>query len=211
MAPESDNATVASDELTIDDWMAEAGLPAGRPRRITMYETPVLHAPCQPVRVFDDALKQLVADLFESMDAAEGVGLAANQIGVDAAIFVYDCPDADNVFQVGCVVNPVLVPPSPDTPLVEEEEGCLSVPLEFALLSRPAVASVTGVDVEGRPIRVDGTGMFARCLQHETDHLNGLTYVDRLDPERRDAVLSQHRQRRDNQGMPPWSAGFVRR
>ena len=190
--------------------MAEAELPEGRPRRITVYETPVLHAACQPVTVFGDALKQLVADLFESMDAAEGVGLAANQIGVNAAVFVYDCPDAEDVYQVGCVINPVLVPPSPGVPMVEDEEGCLSIPLEFAILCRPAVASVTGVDIEGRPIRVDGTGMFARCLQHETDHLNGLMYVDRLDPEHRDAILAAHQERAEDKGMPPWSAGFVK-
>jgi peptide deformylase len=191
--------------------MADAGLPAGRPRRITMLGTPVLHAACQPVTVFDEALKQLVADLFESMDAAEGVGLAANQIGVNAAIFVYDCPDEDDVYQVGCVINPVLVQGSPDLPLIEEDEGCLSVPLAFAPLTRPALAAVTGVDVEGRPIRVEGTGLFARCLQHETDHLNGITYVDRLDPEHRDAVLAEHEQRLAEQAMPPWSAGYVKK
>jgi peptide deformylase len=202
---------VAEDDYTIDDWMAEAGLPEGRPRRITLYETPVLHAPCRPVTVFDDALKQLAADLFESMDAAQGVGLAANQIGVDAAVFVYDCPDADDVYRIGCLVNPVLVPPSPDAPTVTEEEGCLSVPLEFSLLSRVAVASVTGVDLDGRPTRVDGTGLFARCLQHETDHINGVTYVDRLALADREAVLSAHRERLAAKKMPPWSAGFARK
>jgi peptide deformylase len=202
---------VAEDELTIDDWMADAGLPEGRPHRVTMYETPVLHAPCRPVTVFDNALKQLVADLFESMDAAEGVGLAANQIGVNAAVFVYDCPDEDDIYQVGCLVNPVLVPPSPDIPTVEDEEGCLSIPLEFAQLRRPAIASVTGVDLEGQPIRINGTGMFARCLQHETDHINGTLYVDRLGLADREAVLTAHRHRLADKEMPPWSAGFAKR
>jgi peptide deformylase len=201
---------VAEDELTIDDYMAETGLPDGRPRRITMYQTPVLHAPCRPVTVFDDALKQLVADLFESMDLAEGVGLAANQIGVNAAVFVYDCPDADDVYRVGCVVNPVLVPLPADVPTVEEEEGCLSIPLEYTQLRRPAIATVTGVDLDGQPIRVDGTGLFARCLQHETDHINGVMFVDRLGLADRETLLSSHRHRVADKKLPPWSEGFTR-
>jgi peptide deformylase len=196
-----------SSEITVEEWAAKAGLPEGVARPVTMRGTPVLHRGCQPVTAFDDALKQLVADMFESMDAAEGVGLAANQIGVDARVFVYDCPDADGEHQVGCVINPVVLPAPEGVDLSEEPEGCLSVPREFAELARPALATVTGFDLEGREIRVEGSGLLARCLQHETDHLNGILYVDRLSEERRAAVLAAHEQRIQDGELPEWSAG----
>ncbi|SHN74522.1 peptide deformylase [Cryptosporangium aurantiacum] len=197
-------------ELDIDEWAAAVGLPEGRPHRITVHGSPVLHRRCQDVTEFDDRLKQLVADMLESMDAAEGVGLAANQIGVDARVFVYDCPDETGFYHVGAIVNPVVVPPEPGVDLDKDDEGCLSLPLEFAPLARPARASVTGQDLEGRPIRVDGTGLLARCLQHETDHLDGLLYVDKLGPDEREAVLSANAERIAAGTMPPWSEGKPR-
>jgi peptide deformylase len=164
--------------------------PAGQARPITRYGNPVLHRRCTEVTVFDDDLRALVADMFASMYAAHGVGLAANQIGVDARIFVYDCPDATDVNQVGHVINPVLhLPEGRD--LDGDTEGCLSVPGPHAELPRPATATVTGVDVNGHPVRIDGTGTLARCLQHETDHLDGLLYVDRLPAKQRKALLAE--------------------
>ena len=140
--------------------------------------------------VFDEELQQLVADMFASMAAAEGVGLAANQIGVDARIFVVDCPDATGTNVVAHVVNPVLhVPDARD--LEVDSEGCLSVPGVRADVGRPATAYVTGVDMTGRPVRIDGTGLLARCLQHETDHLDGLLYVDRLPAKKRKRLLAE--------------------
>ena len=144
---------------------------------------PVLHNPTRPVERFDDELRTLVDDMFETMAAANGVGLAANQIGVDLRLFVYDCPDDEGVQHRGVVVNPQLetseIPqtmPDPD----EEWEGCLSVPGESYPTGRAKWAKVTGFDVDGKPIEVEGTGFFARCLQHETDHLDGYVYLDRL-------------------------------
>jgi peptide deformylase len=142
------------------------------------------------VSVFDDALAQLVADMFASMAAAEGVGLAANQIGVDARVFVVDCPDATETHVVAHIVNPVLHLPE-DRDLEADSEGCLSVPGVRADLGRPAKAYVTGVDMHGKPVRIDGTGLLARCLQHETDHLDGLLYVDRLPAKRRKRMLAE--------------------
>ncbi|MFI5952386.1 peptide deformylase [Cryptosporangium sp. NPDC051539] len=208
--PDRDNAGVATEELDIDEWAEKVGLPEGRACRITVHGTPVLHRSCQEVTEFGDELKQLVADMLESMDAADGVGLAANQIGVDARVFVYDCPDDTGFYHVGAIVNPVLEPFEPDAELDKEEEGCLSVPLEFAPLARPVTASVTGQDLEGNPIRVEGTGMLARCLQHETDHLNGIVYVDRLGPDEREAVLAANAARIESGEMPRWSEGEPR-
>lgn len=139
--------------------------------------------------VFDEELQQLVADMFASMAAAEGVGLAANQIGVDARVFVVDCPDATDTHVVAHVVNPVLHLPD-GRELDVDSEGCLSVPGVRADVGRPATASVTGVDMFGKPVRIDGTGLLARCLQHESDHLDGLLYVDRLPAKQRKRLLS---------------------
>lgn len=196
-----------TEEITPQEWAALWGLPDGTAHPVTMHGTPVLHRPCREVTSFDDALKQLVADMFASMDAAEGVGLAANQIGVDARVFVYDCPDAEEVHQVGAVVNPVLLPFAEGLELDESSEGCLSVPREFCPLARPSLAGVTGLDLNGAPIRVDGTGLLARCLQHETDHLNGIVYVDRLDTEARATVMTAHHRRIEDGELPEWSAG----
>ncbi|MET8995298.1 peptide deformylase [Amycolatopsis sp. Hca4] len=144
---------------------------------------PVLHQPTREITEFDEKLRTLVDDMFETMYAAEGVGLAANQIGLDLRVFVYDCPDDEGVRHKGVVVNPKLetseIPetmPDPD----DDWEGCLSAPGESYPTGRAKWAKVTGADLDGNPIEVEGTGYFARCLQHETDHLDGYLYLDRL-------------------------------
>ena len=161
---------------------------------VTYGSDPVLHRPCAPVTVFDEALRRLVLDMFASMEEADGVGLAANQIGVDARIFVMDCPDAEGRDVVGYVVNPVLSLPRPvdDEPAEERtEEGCLSVPGPYAELPRAFRARVEGVDVKGKPVTLEATGMAARCLQHEMDHLEGVVYVDKLPEELRERLLAE--------------------
>ncbi|WP_190201194.1 peptide deformylase [Streptomyces djakartensis] len=162
----------------------------GTSRPITVVGNPVLHKECQDVTDFGDDFQQLVADMFASQRTAEGVGLAANQIGVDAKVFVYDCPDDEGVRHTGVVCNPKLVElPAEKRRLDDSNEGCLSVPTAYAPLARPDYAEVTGQDEKGNPIKVRGTGYFARCLQHETDHLYGYLYIDRLSKrERKDAL-----------------------
>jgi peptide deformylase len=153
-------------------------------RPIRIIGDPVLHTPTRPVEVFDDDLKALVVDMFDTMEAAEGVGLAANQIGVGLRLFVYNCPDEETRTIVrGVVVNPVLetserpeTMPDPE----DDEEGCLSVPAEQFPTGRAEWARVRGVDLDGTPVQVEGRGFLARCLQHEADHLDGIIYVDRL-------------------------------
>jgi len=165
----------------------------GEPRPIVRYGQAVLHRPCAPVTTFGADLEALVEDMFASMRAADGVGLAANQIGVSLRVFVYDCPDATGEYQAGYVVNPVLRVPAALAAPVSEPEGCLSVPGQHAVISRPALATVTGLDVRGLPVTVTGTGLLARCLQHETDHLDGIVYVDRLPDDERAAILAAAR------------------
>lgn len=154
----------------------------GTARPITVMGAEVLANPCAEVTVFDDELKSLVRDMFASMYDAGGVGLAANQIGVGLRIFVIDCPFVRGLEGVerlvGHVVNPVLTILD-DTP-TDGGEGCLSVPGPRAELPRAARAEVTGVDVDGKPVRLEGPDLAARCLQHETDHLDGRLYVSRL-------------------------------
>ena len=161
---------------------------------VTYGSNPVLHRPCAPVTEFDESLRRLLLDMFASMAEADGVGLAANQIGVDARIFVIDCPDADGEDVVGYVINPSLTIPEPvgDEPPDEvTDEGCLSVPGPYAELPRAFRARVDGVDLKGGPVTIETTGMAARCLQHEVDHLDGVVYVDRLPEDLRGRLLAE--------------------
>lgn len=160
---------------------------AGHARKIRVVGDPVLSTPCREVASFDDELGTLIDDMFASMYVAEGVGLAAPQVGVDLRVFVYDCPDADGVRQVGHMVNPVMGPTSAE--LDDSEEGCLSVPGPYHELERPMQATVRGFDRTGEPIEVTGTGFFARCLLHEFDHLKGMLFIDHLPRNRRRKVL----------------------
>jgi peptide deformylase len=167
--------------------------------RITVVGEDVLHRPCEPVTAaeFGTAeLAALVEDMFRTMDVAEGAGLAANQVGVDLRLFVYDCRDESGRRHVGHVCNPVLEVPEPRR-LVEDREGCLSVPGPSMRLARPDHAVVRGQDVHGGPVTVEGRGYFARCLQHETDHLDGHLYLDRLPERTRRKALREMADKRD--------------
>jgi peptide deformylase len=165
----------------------------GTVRPITRWGTPVMHARTRPVTEFGDELHTLVRDMFATMAAAEGVGLAANQVGVDLALFVYDCPDDDQVRHVGVVCNPVVtVPEGKDRTLEVADEGCLSLPGAYQELARPDHAVCTGQDAFGNPVQVVGTGLLSRCLQHETDHLNGTVFGDRLSSRARKKLYAQH-------------------
>ncbi|MFJ4923037.1 peptide deformylase [Streptomyces sp. NPDC088725] len=169
---------------------------AGRVRAMRMLGDPVLHAPCEPVTRFGPELAALVDDLFATMYAARGVGLAANQIGVPLRVFVYDCPDDEDVRHLGHLVNPRLT--AADGLVLRGPEGCLSLPGIEAGTERYDHAVVEGVTVEGEPVRIEGSGFFARCLQHECDHLEGTVYPDRLTGWRRARTLrTAHR--------APWS------
>lgn len=144
---------------------------------------PVLHRRASEVKSFDADLRRLVQDMSETMDAAHGVGLAAPQIGVGLRIFVYAMANDDGVPERGVLVNPVLTTskiPGTEPDPEEESEGCLSFPGESFPLKRAEWAKVSGFDADGAPVEFEATGWFARCMQHEYDHLDGKLYVDRL-------------------------------
>jgi peptide deformylase len=164
----------------------------GRVRPIVTIGDPVLRAACREVTEFGADLKQLVDDMFATMYDAPGVGLAANQIGVDLAVFVIDCPDSEADSLVGHVVNPRLEPLGDDRELELDDEGCLSIPGPFTDVPRLKKIAVTGVDWSGAPVRLEGHGRAARCLQHETDHLAGQLYIDRLPAKQRRRVLREY-------------------
>ncbi|WP_274555493.1 peptide deformylase [Streptomyces spiramyceticus] len=160
---------------------------SGLVRPMTLFGAEVLHASCETVTEFGPSLARLVEDMYATMYAAQGVGLAANQVGVPLRVFVYDCPDDEDVRHVGHIVNPRLV--EADGITVRGPEGCLSLPGLEAGTERFDRALVEGVSVTGDPVRIEGTGFFARCLQHECDHLDGQVYTDRLTGWRRARAL----------------------
>lgn len=143
-------------------------------RDIRIVGDPVLRTPCAPITEFDSRVKQLVEDLLETVDHDGRAGLAANQIGVSLRAFSWNIED-----EVGYVLNPVLVAKSEDE-YQDGDEGCLSVPELWFPTERAWYARVEGVDLDGRPVVVEGEGLMARMLQHEVDHLDGMLYIDRL-------------------------------
>ncbi|MGV9391279.1 peptide deformylase [Streptomyces olivaceus] len=170
----------------------------GSVRRVTEVGEEVLHRPCRDVTEFGPDLAALIDDMFRTMYVAEGAGLAANQVGLGLRLFVYDCPDDEGVRHVGHIVNPVLDTLAPAARrLLDEGEGCLSVPGAVMAVPRPDRAVVRGLDKDGAPLLVEGTGYFARCLAHETDHVNGHVYLDRLSARERKAALRQSADRRE--------------
>lgn len=165
----------------------------GTVRPITRWGTAVMHAPQQPVTVFDDKLRSLVADMVATMYAADGVGLAACQIGVDSAVVVFDCPDSTGRRTVGVLCNPsITLPEGKDRVLDVAEEGCLSFPGAFVECGRPDFATATGQGLDGEPVEFSGDGLLARCLQHETDHTLGTVFGDRVSDKARKKLRKQH-------------------
>ncbi|MBV9594913.1 MAG: peptide deformylase [Actinobacteria bacterium] len=155
---------------------------------IRLFGDPVLRSAAEPVREFDKQLRTLVADLTETMLNAPGVGLAAQQIGVGLRVFTYHIDEE----QSGHLVNPVLH--FPDDDMQDGPEGCLSIPgLTFDCARREHVVA-HGLNMYGDPITVEGTALLSRCVQHETDHLDGVLFVDRLDAETKRAAMKAIRE-----------------
>jgi len=155
-------------------------------RSIVITGDPVLHSPAASVVVFDDSLRTLVSDMYETMDEAPGVGLAAPQIGVGLRLFTYSFEDDQDVLWRGVAINPELwITPVPagdaDEDDPNEDEGCLSFPGERFPLRRAHSAILRAVDLNEEPFEIRADGWLARIFQHEFDHLDGTLYVDRLE------------------------------
>lgn len=153
---------------------------------IRMLGDPVLKRPASPVTAFDRALRTLADDMMETMYEAPGVGLAGPQVGVSLRLFVFD----DGETGPTAIVNPVLGNPSGDA---VEDEGCLSIPGPFHPTKRYSAITCRGQDVHGKPVQMVGEGLRARIFQHETDHLDGTLFIDRLDEAGRKEVLAELR------------------
>lgn len=173
---------------------------------MTRWGEAVMHHPARPVTTFDATLATLAADMVATMYAADGVGLAACQIGIDLAVFVFDCPDESGVNHQGIVCNPVLhLPEGRDRSLDDGDEGCLSFPGAFVPCARPDYARVTGQDLGGEPVEYAGDGLLARCLQHETDHTVGTVFGDRLSTRLQKKLRKQ--MEAESESYPPgWPA-----
>jgi len=162
---------------------------------ILEYPDPRLHRVAEPVSVFDEALRQLVRDMSETMYGATGVGLAATQVDVLQRVVVMDLSEAKNELRV--FVNPVLLWTSAE--LATCEEGCLSVPGIYELVRRPAQVRVRAQDVQGAAFELECSGNLAVCVQHEIDHLDGKVFVEHLSLLKQARVRAKLRKRRVRQ------------
>jgi peptide deformylase len=179
------------------------------PIRIT--GDPVLHDRALEVTDFGPELHALVADMVDTMHEAPGVGLAAPQVGVGLRVFVWHWMDDADVVHAGTAVNPELwITPTPtgEADDVEESEGCLSIPGERFPLRRSPRAKLRAQDADGVPFELEADGWFARILQHEYDHLEGILYADRLDAEH--AKAARKAVRKQNWGVAglSWTPGI---
>jgi peptide deformylase len=154
---------------------------------IRLFGDPVLRTPAEPVRDFDAELRRLVKDLTDTMLDAPGVGLAAPQIGVGLRVFTYHVDD----HEPGHLINPSLDLSKDED---EDDEGCLSFPGLAYPVKRAYGVVATGFNMYGDPVTIQGTELLARCIQHETDHLDGILFIDRMDPAQRKLAMKAIRE-----------------
>ena len=152
-------------------------------RDIRMIGDPILRTPCEEITTIDDHVKMLVEDLLEGVDMEGRAGLAANQIGVGLRAFSWNIDG-----EVGYILNPRIVELSKDE-YQDGDEGCLSVPDLFFPTERAWYARAEGIDLDGKPVVVEGEELMGRCIQHECDHLDGKIYIDRLDRKNRKEAM----------------------
>ena len=154
-------------------------------KAIRLFGDPVLRTPAEPVTDFDAELRRLVKDLTDTMLEAPGLGLAAPQIGVGLRVFTYYIDDV-----LGHLINPTLQLSAEEE---TDDEGCLSFPSLQYPTPRSYGVVAGGFDMHGEPVTLEGTGQLARCVQHETDHLDGILFIDRLDPSQRKLAMKEIR------------------
>ncbi|UNX53514.1 peptide deformylase [Georgenia sp. TF02-10] len=157
-------------------------------REIRVVGDPVLRTPCAEIVDIDARVRSLVEDLLETVDDEGRAGLAANQIGVGLRAFSWNIED-----EVGYILNPRIVALSEDE-YQDGDEGCLSVPGLWFPTRRSWFARAEGINLDGKPVVVEGEELMARCIQHEVDHLDGLLYLDRLEPSVRKQAMKAVRE-----------------
>jgi peptide deformylase len=153
--------------------------------KIVTWPNPILEIPADPVTSFNGDLKQLVESMFETMYSAPGVGLAAVQVGVPKRLFVMDCSGGKDPAQRVVMINPEVVAMEGKQ---NGEEGCLSFPGMFVGVERNLRAIVRAHDIKGNEFEIDGTELTARCMLHETDHCDGIVFLDKMTPLKREIV-----------------------
>lgn len=159
-------------------------------REIVLLGDPILRTPAEEVETFDDELGGLVRDMFETMYHAEGIGLAAPQIGVSRRVLVVDVRDREEYDQHRlALVNPEIVAVSEELDRVAE--GCLSIPGLEEVVERPWQVEIRGYDPEGAELRIEADDLFGRALQHEIDHLDGVLFLDRVSPLKRRMLVKK--------------------
>ena len=148
---------------------------------------PLLRQISAPIETVDDAVRALVADMFDTMYAAPGIGLAAIQVGVPKRVIVMDISREEGVREPRYFVNPEIVWASEE--LVSYEEGCLSIPEVYDEVERPARVKLRYLNYDGEPVEEDAEGLFAVCIQHEMDHLEGVLFIDHLSRLKRERAV----------------------
>lgn len=161
-------------------------------RPIVLYPDPVLLTPTEPVESVDDGIRELVRDMVETMYAAPGIGLAANQVGVAKRVCVVDLSVGETAGELRVFINPRVV--STEGSEVGEE-GCLSFPDIHLDIERPFTATVEALDLEGRPFSLTASGLMARAMQHEIEHLQGRVFLQNVSPLKRELVKRQIKKR----------------
>lgn len=170
---------------------------------ILIHPDPRLKKTCDPVAE-PAAVARLIEDMFETMYDAPGVGLAAPQVGVNARVLVMDCTAKEEEPAPMALINPEIVSVSEE--LNEHEEGCLSIPDQYGLVSRPAEVAVRWTTVEGETREQQFEGLWATCVQHEIDHLNGKLFIDYLGSVRRQMITQKMKKLKRERAKRPATA-----
>ena len=171
-------------------------------REIRLLGDPVLREEAEPVGEIDEEIRRLAEDLLETMYDADGVGLAAPQVGVSLRMFAYDVREPDR--PSGVLINPVITEEEGSD---KGEEGCLSIPGLSAVVERAERIVIEGLDPEGEEVRLEAEGLLARCLLHERDHLDGVLFLDRVSPIKRKLLLNKWSKMEPEEKRPAAGAG----
>ena len=158
-------------------------------KKIIIEPDPILRKKCEPLEIVDDETKKLMDDMLETMYAAPGIGLAAVQVGILKRLVVIDISKDEEKKRPLFLVNPLIVQQSKKTSVYEE--GCLSLPGQFAEIERPAECTIKYIDYEGKEKELKADGLLATCIQHEVDHLNGILFIDYLSKLKKDMIIKK--------------------